>query len=183
MQLLHIFRNWVSKMIIQFNLNLEGIPSKKQLESLNIVVTLVTAFYTEEDGKQPRTWGFLLEALTKKLGKPKTQPQKKTLHKYLVELIRQGIVRGEVKAVDNRLVTFFEYTEALFHLKGKKRLSIKPATKRDGDISISGYLVRRHPKTAVSKTERENWCFIPSERSHVEHWLKGLEVLHDVISQ
>jgi DNA-binding Lrp family transcriptional regulator len=67
------------------------------------------AFYTD-DKKEFKTWAKLKEI---------TKLSNGTLSKYIKELIEEEVVRGEVKVVNNRLETLYEYTQKGVRMTGK----------------------------------------------------------------
>lgn len=88
----------------------EGKLTKKQKQSIEIVETILLALIEHE----PLDWKRLLE---------KTKPLSKgALHKWLVELVHQGVVKGEVKIVNNRLIPFYKYTRKPFWIEGKEEI-------------------------------------------------------------
>lgn len=104
---------------IRIGFNIEGELTKKQRETIRIIEKILYAFYNEKQEKQERTWKDLLRI---------TKLPKGTLHKYLVELVGQGVIKGEVKVENNRLTRFFKYTEKFVRIKGKAEVKVREVT-------------------------------------------------------
>lgn len=99
----------------------EGELTPKQRQSMEIVEDILFALMEHES----LDWKRLLE---------KTKPLSKgALHRWLVELVQQGVVKGEVKAVKTekgkRLTPFYTYTHEPFFMKGKKETQMKEVTR------------------------------------------------------
>lgn len=91
---------------------IHGELTGKDKQRMETIDDILRAFYNEKHEKQPRKWNDLLEI---------TGLSNAALSKHLRELIRQRVVRGEVR-VENRdspMETFYEYTGKAFKITGR----------------------------------------------------------------
>lgn len=92
----------------------EGELTKKQRQKEDTIRCIMTALNNHVD----MTWTELIEA---------SQLSKSILHKHLIEMIKQGVVKGTVKVKkdkndkNDRLKTVYEYTGKAFKITGKPR--------------------------------------------------------------
>lgn len=91
-----------------------GKLTQKQKKSFGIIQKILFALIKEE----PLDWTGLLE---------KTRLAKGTLDKWLKELVRQSVVKGEVRVVNNRLIPFYTYNRKPFFMEGKEETSVEEA--------------------------------------------------------
>lgn len=139
---------------IRIGFVIRGKLTKKQERTVEIITEVLYAFYDEKQEKQERTWKELLAIFGKK--------RKGTLHKHLVELIRQGVVKGEIKAQNGKLENFFKYTEKAVEIEGKAPIREKEALFVPKDKVpkefCTGYIIYRRgkrPYWKVPKVPRE----------------------------
>lgn len=101
-----------------FNYETSAKLTEKQKQALQTVKNIVLAFY-DDDKKKQRTWTKLREL---------TRLSSGALSKHLRELVKQGVVKGEVKINDkNNMQVFYEYTEEFFVVEGKEDSTLIPA--------------------------------------------------------
>jgi len=85
---------------------------------LSTIKKIIEAFYDDKCQKVWRTWVDLKQTSGLSSG---------ALSKHIKELVRQEVVKGEVKVNEkNRLKVFYTYTEKAFHIKGKEKPSLSP---------------------------------------------------------
>lgn len=136
---------------IRIGFVIRGKLTKKQERTIEIVSEVLHAFYNEKQAKQEKTWKELLTIFGKK--------RKGTLHKWLYELVRQGVVKGEVKAHNGKLERFFKYTEDFVEIEGKapireKEVLFVPKDKVPKEF-CTGYIIYRRGKRPYWRVPRE----------------------------
>ena len=136
----------------------EGKLTKKQEKSMEIVRKIILVLIKEE----PLDWKRLLE---------KKVCSKGALDKWLKELIRQNVVEGKIRVVNNRFIPFFTYTRKFFFMKGKEETSVREAcrvwfSEKKGIVGYQwGYLKKGRGNSRYFVPEKGFEKPIPYERT------------------
>jgi DNA-binding transcriptional ArsR family regulator len=102
---------------MHFSYEIKGKLTEKQETGLKSMRRIAYAFYDEKNKKHQRTREELKEI---------TGLAASTLSKHLIELVKQGVIKGTVRVRDNRLTDIFEYNDRVFvKLDGAKSEKIR----------------------------------------------------------
>jgi len=115
--------------------------SGKQKQRLQTIEKIVGAFYDEN---------FEKRALTRKQLVELTGLSRVTLWKYMKELIRQGVIRGEVKVIDDSMEIIYEYTEKGYEIKGRTPKIVDAARIKDEVVSVDEETRERTIKRTIT---------------------------------
>jgi hypothetical protein len=135
-----------------FGYIIQGELTGKDKQRLETIDDILRAFYNGKHEKIPRKWNDLLAI---------TGLSNAVLSKHLRELIRQGVVKGEVKAPENTMEIFYEYTGKSYVVKGRTP-KLKEVTRihfdkkgKDGIVKIEqGFLKKGKGKSRYFVKEK-----------------------------
>jgi DNA-binding Lrp family transcriptional regulator len=94
-----------------FSYIIHGELTGKHKQALQTIDDILRAFYNEKHEKEPRKWNDLMKI---------TGLSNAVLSKHLRELIRQGVVKGEVRVPENKMEIFYEYTGKAYIVEGQE---------------------------------------------------------------